>query len=119
MNKEEIKSKSNLSPFFFENKLYEFSQKKLKEFDRNAMKQMTANSPEAKYKIGMVLLSLEYLDKMDEIIMDVDKEEILLATRKKERLSKILNFAFFLILTICFFTSGYIFLSTYYKRVLF
>lgn len=119
MNKYEIKSKSDMSPFFFENKLYEFSQKKLTDFDRTAMKKMTATSPEAKYKIGMVLLSLEYLDKMNEVFLTVDKNEMISAARKKERVTKALNFVFFLVLTACFFTSGYLFLATYYKGVLF
>jgi len=119
MNKEVVKSKAELSSFFFENKLYEFSQKKLNDHDREAMKRMTSTSPEAKYKIGMVLLSLEYLEKIDEISMDIDKNEMLLAAKRKDKVTKFFNLIFFLVLTACFFTSGYIFLNTYYKDLLF
>jgi hypothetical protein len=119
MNNKEVKSKADLSPFFFENKLYEFSQKKLNERDREAMKRMTTTSPEAKYKIGMVLLSLEYLEKIEHVSMDIDKNEMLLAAKRRDRISKLFNFLFFLLLTACFFTSGYMFLNTYYKGLLF
>jgi hypothetical protein len=54
MNKQVLESKRELTPFFFENKLYEFSQKKLDAFNRQLMKKMTEDSPEAKYTIGKV-----------------------------------------------------------------
>jgi len=119
MNKEEIKPKLEMSSFFFENKLYEFSQKKLNASDRESMKSMTSHSPEAKYKIGMVLLSLEYLNKIDAVRMDIDQQALLNSARKKELWSKAFSFLFFLVLTLIFFTSGYLFLTTYYTEAVF
>ena len=111
MNKEILKPKKVLSSFFFENRLYEFSQKKLKPSDRLAMKSMTSESPDAKYRIGTVLMSLEYLEKIEDVVLTVNEEELLTAARRKSKISRALNFVFFLALTTCFFVSGYFVLT--------
>lgn len=113
MNKETLKPKQDLSPFFFENRLYEFSQKKLKKFERDAMKKMTSASPEAKYRVGMVLMSLEYLEKIQDVTLSINKEELLEMEERKSKMAKLLNFVFFLALTLSFFVSGYFLIGEY------
>lgn len=113
MNKQTLKTNKELSHFFFENKLYEFSQKKLNTFERDLMKAMTEKSPEAKYSIGMVLMSLEYLTKIQGVQLEVDSTELIELAKKKSRIVKVLNVLFFTLLTICFFASGYILLNEF------
>ena len=113
MNKQVLESKRELTPFFFENKLYEFSQKKLDAFNRQLMKKMTEDSPEAKYTIGKVLMSLEYLEKIQDVNLDMNLEDLVIVAKKKSKMIKILNLIFFALLTICFFVSGYILMNEF------
>lgn len=113
MNKETLKTNKELSHFFFENKLYEFSQKEMTFFERDLMKTMTEKSPEAKYSIGMVLMSLEYLAKIQGVQLEVDSSELIEIAKKKSRILRLLNVLFFTLLTICFFVSGYILLNEF------
>ncbi|MGH1467951.1 MAG: hypothetical protein ACRBBP_03595 [Bdellovibrionales bacterium] len=106
MNDKPIKPNKKISSFFYENKLYEFSQKELSEADRLKMKEMAEEVPEAKYEIGGVLLGLEYLGKLRGIsleVKDIDYENM----GKRSGLQKGLNLALFILLTIIFSVSGY------------
>lgn len=106
MNDKPIKPKREISPFFYENKLYEFSQKKLSSDDRAEMKKMIENDHDSKYGIGGVLLSLEYLQKLSEVNLEVKEVEYEKLGRRG-KWSHLLNFAFFTILTGIFSLSGY------------
>ncbi len=106
MNSKPVELDKKISTFFYENKLYEFSQKELSEVDRLKMKEMAESIPEAKYEIGGVLLGLEYLNKLQDVtleVKDIDYENL----GKRSRFQKVLNIIFFVLLTIIFSVSGY------------
>lgn len=106
MNDKPLEPSKEMSTFFYENKLYEFSQKELSDHDRSQMKLMSETVPEAKYSIGGVLMSLEYLSQLSSVVLEV-KDMDYEALGKKTKLQYFLNGLFFLLLTIIFSLSGY------------
>ena len=117
MNDKPMKPKRKISSFFYENKLYEFSQKKLSPEDRAEMKKMVGGDHDSKYGIGGVLLSLEYLKKLSEVSLEVKEVEYEKLGRRG-RWAHLLNFAFFMILTGAFSLSGYYILLYFNAGVL-
>jgi len=66
VNRAKLKSKKNLSPFFFEKKLYQFASKTLCEQDRDLMREFSDKNSKAKKSLASILMSLEYLDQLKE-----------------------------------------------------
>ncbi len=103
------------SSFFYENKLYEFSQKKLSKADHLVMKKMSGKTSELKYEIGGVLLSLEYLNKLKEVSLEVKKIDYE-NLEKKSFLYKTFIFLFFIVLTTAFSVSGYYVIRIFFQE---
>ncbi len=106
MNSKPLVAQKELSSFFYENKLYEFSQKELSEVDRVKMKKMAETLPDAKYRIGSVLLSLEYLEQLSGVTLEI-KDQDYENLGKRTRFQHGINITFFLILTLLLSVSGY------------
>jgi hypothetical protein len=113
MNSKPLKPRRELSTFFYENKLYEFSQKELPPDDRMQMKKMAETSPEAKYSIGGVLMALEYLEQLSSVslhVSDSDYESL----GKRTKAQHALNILVFILLTAAFSVSGYFLVLKFY-----
>lgn len=112
MNDKPLVPNKEVSNFFYENKLYEFSQKKLSVADRSQMKEMAETSPEAKYGIGRVLLSLEYLEQLSSVVLEI-KDQDYENLGKRTKLEHGINILFFIVLTLIFSVSGYYLISLF------
>lgn len=71
MNDKPLRPGKYISSFFYENKLYEFSQKELSSENRVRMKKLAETLPEARHEIGRVLLALEYLQKLSNVSLEI------------------------------------------------
>ncbi len=114
MNDKPLVQKKIFSLFFYKSKLYEFSQKKLFKTDHLAMKQMSEKISEAKYEIGGVLLSLEYLSKLNEVSLEIKNKDHN-SLERKSSLYKTSIVLFFIVLTIIFSVSGYYIVSIFFQ----
>ncbi len=66
-----------MSEFFFEQRLYDFTNKKLSPFLTEDMKKYMDDNMEAKEKVGAMLLAFEYFNAISEIKLEYDKSEFL------------------------------------------
>lgn len=107
MNDRPLKPPQNLSYFFYESKLYDYSQKRLSDFERNAMKAWAEESPEAKHSLGSLLMALEYLEKINTVSIEFGEEKLLKELQKSKKKSRLLHFGFFIFLCFVFLISGY------------
>lgn len=66
-----------MSEFFFEQRLYDFTNKNLSSFLTEDMKKYMDENMEAKEKVGAMLLAFEYFNAISEIKLEYDKDEFL------------------------------------------
>jgi hypothetical protein len=71
----------DVSDFFFEQRLYDFTNKNLPSHATEDMKKYMDDNMEAKEKVGAMLLAFEYFNSIAEIKLDYNKDEFL--TNKK------------------------------------
>lgn len=66
-----------MSDFFFEQRLYDFTNKNLSSFQTDDMKRYMEEHIDAKEKVGAMLLAFEYFNAISEIKLEYDKAEFL------------------------------------------
>lgn len=66
-----------MSDFFFEQRLYDFTNKNLSTFQTEDMKKYMDEHVDAKEKVGAMLLAFEYFNAISEIKLEYDKAEFL------------------------------------------
>lgn len=89
MNKAKLSQQKNLSPFFFEKKIYQYTSKSLSDSDRLLMKSYTEKDTRAKKVLASVLMSLEYLEELKETnIQDDWVRQQVSSEEKKEAIIK-------------------------------
>ena len=66
-----------MSDFFFEQRLYDFTNKNLSSFQTDDMKKYMDEHVDAKEKVGAMLLAFEYFNAISEIKLEYDKAEFL------------------------------------------
>lgn len=66
-----------MSDFFFEQRLYDFTNKNLSPFQTDDMKKYIDEHVDAKEKVGAMLLAFEYFNAISEIKLEYDKGEFL------------------------------------------
>lgn len=67
----------DVSEFFFEQRLFDFTNKKLQTHLNQDMKAYIKNNVEAKEKVGAMLLAYEYFNAISEIKIKYDEKEFL------------------------------------------
>lgn len=107
MNEKPLDLKRNFSFFFYQNKLYDFSQKKLSEQERLEMLKWIERSPVAKHEIGSVLMALEYLEKLSQVELNLSEKLLREEVKKAQLKNKLSHILVFVTLFIVFFVSGY------------
>lgn len=106
MNGKELLQDRKISSFFYENMLLEFVQKKLPPQEHALMKSLSLDNIENKEALGSVLLALEYLDEIQKV--EVQSEKDLLPNKWRRRAKRYFSVVVFTLLTVLFFVSGYI-----------
>jgi hypothetical protein len=66
-----------MSDFFFEQRLFDFTTKNLAPYLTDEMKKYMDENMEAKEKVGAMLLAFEYFNAISEIKLEYDKSEFL------------------------------------------
>lgn len=77
----------DVSDFFFEQRLYDFTNKNLSTHVTEDMKKYMDDNMEAKEKVGAMLLAFEYFNAISEIKLDYNKDEFL--SNKKTWIQKL------------------------------
>lgn len=89
MNKAKLNHKKKLTPFFFEKKLYQYASKTLSDHDRDLMREYSETNKRAKKNLASMLMSLEYLNQLQETEINKDwVEQQVKKEQKKENITK-------------------------------
>lgn len=71
----------DMSDFFFEQRLYDFTNKNLSAVLTEDMKKYMDENIEAKEKVGAMLLAFEYFNSISEIKLEYNKDEFLVSDK--------------------------------------
>lgn len=67
----------DVSDFFFDQRLYDYTNKNLDSHITEDMKKYMDSNPEAKEKVGAMLLAFEYFNTISEVKLEYDTDEFL------------------------------------------